>query len=195
MMSTRVRLPRMAGSKAGTTGRRSVVSSRKALRSARAGTPPAMVASSVRAPTPRRREPLHQRIFDHHLDSDAVKLPRGVLRRAVFRPLREVVEDRLVRREVVGQVLPRIPDRSTYKIAFTISRRSWTGLAIPNPLLAERHSAKTGSINAHRASERSAGYARRGIVMPTTHTKSEHEVWDLLHRSALAPQQIRIYLH
>ena len=56
-------------------------------------------------------------------------------------------------------------DRATYKIALTISRRSWTGGLIPKPRRASRHCTRTGSINAHRASDRSVRYGSRPIPM------------------------------
>src|ERR1039457_5507245 len=65
-----------------------------------------------------------------------------------------------------GRYSQAIPVRFTYKIAFTISRRSCTGSLRPRPASARaaRQAARIGSTNAHRGSDRSLRYARREVM-------------------------------
>jgi hypothetical protein len=72
---------------------------------------------------------------------------------------------RLVRREVVRQVLPWDPVRFTYKIAFTISRRLCCVGDVPNSTRLARQVESIGSISAQRASDRSVRYGRREVVI------------------------------
>ncbi len=103
--------------------------------------------------------------YDGSISPDGSVGPAGSC--AIRFPLRVVVIDGFVRREVVRQVLPGNAGSVDVRIALTISRKSWTGCCTGAGPVA-RQAVKTGSIKAQRASETSLRYGRRAFTPRST---------------------------